>query len=190
MARHVMFDIETLNTKPDSVVLSVGAVIFDPFTEDAPTDKIHWKLDVDSQLESGRTVSDGTMDFWSRQPQDVQDAAFSPVGRVQVKDFFDEFNRYVNGGAKIWTINEDPPSTAVWAQGPQFDIVILESLADSINCHCNWAFWQVKDSRTSLEQMEKDPRKGIQQQLHDAAEDAYWQAICVQKVHKHFGIKR
>ena len=32
MATHAMIDIETLGTEPGSVVLSVGAVKFDPFT--------------------------------------------------------------------------------------------------------------------------------------------------------------
>ena len=32
MATHAMIDIETLGTEPDSVVLSAGAVKFNPFT--------------------------------------------------------------------------------------------------------------------------------------------------------------
>jgi hypothetical protein len=38
--------------------------------------------------------------------------------------------------------------------------------------------------------MTKDPRKDIQQDLHNALADCYYQAKCVQKSFKHFGVKK
>jgi hypothetical protein len=34
-----------------------------------------------------------------------------------------------------------------------------------------------------------DPRKAIQQNLHSADEDSYWQAVCVQRTFNHFGVQ-
>ena len=36
MTTHATIDLETLSTKPDAVVLTIGAVKFDPFTNDPP----------------------------------------------------------------------------------------------------------------------------------------------------------
>ena len=36
--------------------------------------------------------------------------------------------------------------------------------------------------------MPKDPRKDIQQELHNALADSYFQAQCVQKTYKHLGV--
>jgi hypothetical protein len=36
--------------------------------------------------------------------------------------------------------------------------------------------------------MPKDPRKDIQEELHNALADCYYQAKCVQKSYKHFGV--
>ena len=36
MATHAMIDLETLGTKPDCVILTLGAIKFDPFTNEEP----------------------------------------------------------------------------------------------------------------------------------------------------------
>jgi len=55
--------------------------------------------------------------------------------------------------------------------------------------HCNWAYWQVMDSRTIFSMMPVDPRKNIQQNLHSADDDAYWQAVCVKQCYEQFGVR-
>ena len=61
MATHAMIDIETLGTMPNSVVLTVGAVKFDPFTQTTPHAPKLWKLDVDEQSDKGRFIDDKTI---------------------------------------------------------------------------------------------------------------------------------
>lgn len=56
MATHAMIDIETLDTVPSSVVLSVGAVKFDPFGSQEPHAKTLWRPSVDEQLADGRSI--------------------------------------------------------------------------------------------------------------------------------------
>ena len=36
MTTHATIDLETLSTKPDAVLLTIGAIKFDPFTNDPP----------------------------------------------------------------------------------------------------------------------------------------------------------
>ena len=42
---------------------------------------------------------------------------------------------------------------------------------------------------TLFAMMPTDPRKAIQEELHNALADCYYQAKCVQSTYKHFGVK-
>lgn len=176
MSTHAMIDIETLGTEPGCVVMSVGAVKFDPYTNNEPHDKKHWKLDIDSQSEKGRIIREDTIEWWAKQDEHVREAAFSEHDRTELSVFFKDLNKWCTGVDKIW------------CQGPQFDMVILENLYNQFNVHHNWAFWQIMDSRTLFNVMPEDPRRAIQEDLHDALADAYWQATCVQQAFKFFNI--
>ena len=169
MATHAMIDIETLGTKPNAVILSVGAIKFDPFNSNEPHDGKHWRLDVDAQTEIDREVNEDTLAWWAKQDPEIQEDAFGESGRTDVYQFMKELNGWLTG------------CEAVWCQGPQFDMVILENLFRDFDMHMNWFFWQVSDCRTLFKMMPKDPRKDIQEDLHDALADAHWQAVCVQQ---------
>ena len=173
---HVMLDIETLATTPDAVVMSVGVVKFDPHTG-TPYNKTLWRPDIDEQTERDRHVSESTLEWWAKQPDHIQEDAFSDEGRIPVTEFMKELNRYCVGMEKIW------------CQGPQFDMLILENLYIQWGHHFGWQFWQVMDCRTLFQLMPVDPRKAIQQDLHSADADAYYQAIGVQQCYEHFGIQ-
>ena len=176
MATHAMIDIETLGTKPDAVILSVGAIKFDPFSSNEPFDGKHWRLDVDAQTEKGREVNDDTLAWWAKQDPEIQEDAFGESGRTDCFQFMKELNAWLTG------------CEAVWCQGPQFDMVILENFFDNFGHHKNWFYWQISDCRTLFKLMPRDPRKGIQEDLHNALEDSRWQAVCVQKFYKDFSV--
>lgn len=174
---HAMIDIETLDTSPSATVLTVGACKFDPHTLAEPHDKKLWRPAVEQQLGAGRAVSEDTLQWWSKQDAHIRESTFTEDGRISLEQFFTELNKYLVGVDKIW------------CQGPQFDMVILENLYDQFEQHRNWAFWQIMDCRTIFNMMPKDPRKEIQQNLHSADDDAYWQAVCVQRTYKAFGVQ-
>ena len=44
-----MIDIETLATTPEAVILSVGGVKFNPYTNEEPHSFLDFKLDIDEQ---------------------------------------------------------------------------------------------------------------------------------------------
>lgn len=171
-----MIDIETLDTCPEAVILSVGACKFNPYSDSEPHAQQHWRISIEEQLSQGRTVSDDTIAWWARQDPNVRDAAFTEDDRITISDFMTEINRWLVGVDKIW------------CQGPQFDMVILENLFTQFSVHKNWAYWQVCDSRTIFNLMPADPRKSIRKDAHDALADAYWQSIAVQRTFRHFQI--
>ena len=59
----VMLDIETLGTCPDCVVLTLGAVKFNPYTREDVAAGIYCKPDVDEQITRGRIVREDTMEI-------------------------------------------------------------------------------------------------------------------------------
>jgi len=177
MATHGMIDLETLGVLPDTVIMTLGAVKFDPYGDAEPHSELYMRLDVEEQTEVySRTILDDTLAWWATQPQEIQDEAFGDHDRTSVEDFVRQLNR--------WCVGLD----VLWCQGPTFDFVILEDFYRMVGQPSPWAYWQIRDSRTLFALMPTDPRKQIQQQLHNALADSYFQAKCVQKCYKHFGV--
>ena len=176
MTTHATIDLETLSTKPDAVLLTIGAIKFDPFTSDPPYSEFYYRANVDEQTAIGRHVEEGTLEWWSRQPDEIVKEALSDENRHPVREILKELNKYLVGVDRIW------------CQGPVFDIAILENLYRQLDMHWNWAFYNIRDSRTLFSLMPRDPRKDIEFAAHNALEDCRIQSICVQKTLKHLGI--
>lgn len=176
MATHVMLDIETMGFTHECVVLTLGAVKFDPYNLQDPHTPLYFKIDVDEQTNLGRTVDTSTMDWWAKQPQAAQDEAFEEAGRISMNDATVQLNKYLVGIDKIW------------AQGPLFDICILEHLYKMIGKPVPWQYWQIRDSRTIGDMGDYSAKTG-NKDAHNALADAYSQAQGVQRIFKELGVK-
>ena len=176
MSTHAMVDLETLGTKPNCVILTLGALKVNPQSDEEPKDGIYQKFDVDEQVTLGRSQDDSTLEWWAKQPKNIQDEAFTDEGRISPLQATKELNKFLVG------------VDVIWAQGPAFDIVILENLYQQLGLPLPWNFWQIRDSRTLFSLLDKDPRKAIQQEAHNALADCYFQAKCVQQAYKRIGV--
>ena len=176
MPTHATIDLETLSTKPDAVLLTIGAIKFDPFTTDPPYNEFYYRANVDEQTAIGRHIEEGTLQWWSRQAPEIVEEALSDDNRHPVKEILTKLNKYLVGVDKIW------------CQGPVFDIAILENLYRQLGLHWNWAFYNIRDSRTLFSLMPRDPRKDISFSAHNALEDCRIQSICVQKSLRNLGV--
>jgi len=172
MATHATIDIETLGTSPDTVVLTIGGIKFDPMEDDGLHSQFYYRLDADEQIEMGRTVDEKTLEWWDKQDEEVKKEALETTGRVSTEQSLKALNKWLVGVDKIW------------CQGPVFDIGILENLYKQIGLHHNWPFYIIRDSRTLFSLMDKDPRKEIDFAAHNALADAIVQSLCIQKVYK------
>lgn len=178
MAIHATIDLETLDTKPDCVILSLGAVKFDPLSKNEPHSELYWKLDVDHQTELGRGISDSTMEWWSKQDPKIMEEAFSEDDRTPLETVLKELSKWMNG------------VDVLWGQGYGFDMTILENLYWQMKMPVPWRFWQVRDSRTLFSLCEKDPRKSMQTDLHNALADALYQSKAIQLAYEELGVKK
>lgn len=177
MTTHAMIDIETLGARPDTVVLTIGGVKFDPNWTDGSFDEFYYRLEVDDQLEQGRSTDQSTLDWWAKQDPAVMEEALGDGNRTPIDDVLNQLRR--------WCVGVD----AIWCQGSTFDVPILENLHRQYEHHVPWAFWQIRDSRTLFQIMPEDPKKKIKFNAHHALDDCKVQASCVQSSLKQLGLK-
>lgn len=172
-----MLDLETLGTRPGCVILTIGAVKFDPYSLKEPGPGIYMRVDADEQIAAGREVQEDTLKWWMDQVEDVREEALGEADRVSVEYMYTELNRICVGVQNIW------------AQGPVFDIAILENIYRQYGWPTPWQFWQIRDSRT-LFGVHGDPRVKGREGHHNALADCVYQAQGVQQIYKQLGIKK
>ena len=173
---HAMIDLETLSTNPNATILTVGGVKFDPYTSEEPSQGMYFRVDVNKQTSMGRDVMQDTVDWWSRQPKEISDEAFSDDNRISLDDMIKNINKF-SVGVDVF-----------WCQGPLFDYAILQDIYRQLGYPVPWQYWQIRDSRTLFSLVPRDiseKRTG----LHNALSDCFFQAKKVQKVYKQLGIK-
>ena len=172
-----MLDLESLGTRPDCAILTLGAVKFDEYTPGSIGETLYHRIDVDEQLALGREVQEDTLAWWAQQAQDVREEALSEEGRVSLETLYRDLNRFCVG------VNN------IWCQGPAFDIVILENIYRQQGWPTPWQFWQIRDSRT-LFGVHGDPREKNKEGLHNALEDCISQAQGVQEIYRRLKISK
>lgn len=160
-ARHVMIDLETMGTTPDSAIVSIGAVVFDP-RYGIVTDKVFYmELDWESQ---NRLIDQETVEWWAEQSEEARAAHYG----------LDDLDEALTLLAQ-WL----PKDAKVWGNGSTFDISMLEDAYRQLNIEIPWKFWNVRDCRTVLD-MYESVRGGFNKKsggtLHNALDDAKYQA--------------
>jgi DNA polymerase III epsilon subunit-like protein len=178
MAIHATIDLETIDTRPQSTVLSLGAVKFNPFDESEPHSEMYFKIQIDDQDRLGRTASDDTIEWWTKQDPKIMEEAFDQEGAITVEEALKQISKFVVG------------VDVLWGQGYGFDYTIIEDMYRSLGKPIPYNFWQVRDSRTLFSVCKEDPRKKIQNDLHNALADAYYQSKAIQMAYKELGATR
>ena len=174
----MMLDLETMDTEPSAVVLSIGAVIFETsMGEEGLVWKANYQnfmrvLEIDSQLARGRTISQSTLLWWMRQDADARDEAFAP-DRRPVPSVLNEFEEFARTG-HVLGVN------AYWASPSTFDFPIWESLSKMEGIEEPWHYRQVRDVRTmvaeaSYSATSHEPTVPIHGKAHMPVTDCLWQ---------------
>lgn len=170
---NIMLDLETLGTRPGSAIRSVGAAAFElDGGEPAPT--FYKKVRSMSCWVAGLTVDQGTLDWWARQPQEVQDEL--KVGTEDLRDVVTAFhNWFRQTGAQF-----------VWCQGGNFDEQMWCAAARAVGVTTvPWKFWNARCTRTIYHAAGLDPRSVPREGAHhNALDDAVHQVRCVQLAHQ------
>lgn len=148
----IMVDTETLGLGPNAVVWQMAFVAV-PKNAPDPVNAIRFDsfyLPVQPQIDAGRTIDAGTLAFWLKQPDETRLKLLDVLEGGDV----DELRAYVRAFIRkvLDVINSTQGTVEVWARGPQFDIVKLESLFLMCGEKEPWAYDQVMDLRTMARQ--------------------------------------
>ena len=163
-----MIDMETLAVSPRAVILSLGAVHFDPYG-DQIYDELYFKIDLDDQDKLNREIDPNTIEWWGKQDPEIMEEAFSSDNRIPLTEAVERFHKFSWGCDKFWS------------HGATFDLVIIEDLYRQLNKPLPWNYWQLRDTRTLFD-LGYDPEMP-KNSKHDALQDAIRQAIGVQNVY-------
>lgn len=166
-----MIDLEGLATGPDATILTIAAQAFDPFGKGFYEQSYYARVTLESQ--ENRVIDDDTIAWWATQPAVVRDEAFNEEGRIPLDEALDGL------GKLIWH------SKMIWAQGPTYDMNILEHAYKSYRKPLPWKYFMVRDSRTIFSCWPDQP---IPPTSHHALEDCRRQIGMLQNTLKYLNV--
>ena len=150
----LMIDIEGLATTPDTTILTIAAQEFNPLERGTFGRDFYARVTLESQ--EGRAIDDATLEWWASQPEVIREEAFGEDHRVPLRQALEGLHRVA------WHARR------VWAQGPTYDMNILEHAYKSLSMPLPWKFFSVRDSRTLFSLV---PKLNTYPASHHALED-------------------
>lgn len=168
-----MLDLETLGKDPNSIIVTIGAIKFmrDENIQDFNSiNKFYRRIDSKTCEDVGMEKDPQTILWWEKQSKQVRHEAFNHPDRHPLKEVLKEFSHWIGSADKIW------------ANGDDFDCVILSQAYKSCGLGVPWNYWNTRDVRTILDiggiSLKNDvPESGNE---HNAVWDCYRQ---IQAVH-------
>lgn len=136
--RHAMIDLETLSTRVNGTVVSIGVVEFD-FNKGVGRE-FSVNIDVNSSRDLGLHVSKSTVQWWIEQPKEIRDSwKVDPVEVPRALNMLNEWFSSVYGRMD---------KVLVWANGSAFDHSLMRNLYDTTAIQIPWKYWNEMDLRT------------------------------------------
>lgn len=171
--RNMMLDIETLGTRPNAPVTTIGACFFDPLSGEIG-EKFYRKIDMVDAMRFGSADAE-TIRWWLTQDKDAQLELVK--GRDLLADVLRDLSAFYNKGS----------DASVWGNGPTFDCTILEyAYQRCLEQKAPWPFWNVRDVRTVVQLAEglvKKPAAFTKNgTAHNALDDCVFQVGYVSKM--------
>lgn len=170
MAQDIMIDIESLDTSPNCVILTIGAVRFDP-RGNGVVERLELRPTIEEQTDTGRIINEETLTWWSKQSAAAQEEALGDRDRISFEESMQKLYKF------CWN------RRAVWSNGASFDCVVMETAWRQLGMQIPWPFWTVRDTRTLYEIAGVSLKDGAHVTTHKAVEDAERQAIVVQQAY-------
>lgn len=166
----VMIDLETLSTKANACILSIGAARFFP-RDTQVMDHFEVFVDPESCTSAGLVIDASTVMWWMHGDRDEARKELMACPRLPLRTALGMFADWLKG---------DRP---VWGNGATFDNVILRNAYEACDIPAPWKYLNDRCYRTMKSQYPdvKMVRKGTH---HSAAADAVSQAVHLQAIFK------
>lgn len=203
-----MIDIETLGLIPGSPVVTVGAVLFDPYSSDSSeimlSRSMNIRIDLSDSMKYSSSLDGGTIRWWFEQKDEaikalVGDDAISMKEALQkLWRFCCERGKFVdkeffNGLSTL------PKACRYWAKDPDFDMQLMRYYYEHPEFERSttmpWKFWECRSVRTVQDLAwpggsDDRPTFQIPGVAHDARWDAIQQAMTIQAAMRRLGLAK
>jgi exodeoxyribonuclease VIII len=159
MTVNIMIDLETMSTRSNAAICSIGAVKFE---NKKIIDTFYCTVDLKSCKDFGLHISKDTVQWWSEQNKEALKELTK--NNVPLEVALTKFSEWY--GRK---------SLPTWGNGAGFDNVVLENAYLAIGKVRPWKFWDDRCYRTMknmLHWIDADSREGT---YHNALDDAMYQ---------------
>lgn len=174
--KHIMLDIETLATAQKAVVVSLGAVAFDPHSEELGERFYVEFADLAFQQQMGRILDADTVSWWMRQSDEAKQLFVEKESpeRLNTATALVAFGHFIarNGGK----------NAEIWGNGSDFDNVIVGSLYDDFCMPKPWSYSRNRCYRTMRACFGADVPRTRHGVHHNGLDDAITQAIHLQGI--------
>lgn len=180
---HVMIDTETLSTKPNAAIASIGAVVFN-MTSCTLHEEFYHRIDLDSAMRFGE-VSASTLKWWLRQSESARQELAGTSGRTPntwtLPESLWELRNW------ILSVRQRAKKVYIWGNGADFDQVILTHAFEATNIKLPWRFYDYEHVRGLVRlgrMIGFDPKRDtpFEGTAHNALEDAKHQARYVMAI--------
>lgn len=202
----IMIDIESLGTVMGSPVVTIGAVLFDPYSCDSGESLMERSLlircDVSDSVNLSRGIDGSTLRWWFEQ-DDQAIKALVGDDAISMKESLSKLWRFCNErGAfvdkEFFTgLSGYPKACRFWAKDPDFDMRLLQYYYEHPICGSEmpWKFWSCRSVRTVQDLAwpsgaEERPDFIVPGVAHDARWDAVVQAMTVQAAIHRLGLSK
>ena len=138
--KDVMIDIETLSTRPNAAIVSIGAIKFSRHGDLPLLDamnQFYVRVSRESCETCGMHVDPQTIEWWNKQDAEIRyEALENPNDRLTIKDALTKLSEWFAG------------SQFIWGHGDDFDCVVLGEAFRACDMKVPWNFWNTRDTRT------------------------------------------
>ena len=156
---HLMLDLETLGTNPQSVITQIGACYFDMRTGDIG-DKFSVNIQIQDCLNHGLVLDGSTVRWWFEQPEHSRTWLKAPVS---LSKGLTDFRNFCKGAEHVWS-------------HATFDVPILQNAYLAIGQKKPFHYRAAKDLRTLSWLWCGDYKKQYpNENQHDALSDCIYQ---------------
>lgn len=204
----VMVDIETFGTEAGAPVITIGAVLFDPYANDSSAELARRvfkeRIDISDAIKKSNPLKiDGeTMRWWFEQ-DDAAIKALVGDDAVSCQEAFSNYAGYCNERGSFANnkffdgITDFPKVCRHWAKDPDFDMRLMQHYYEhaDVSAKQPWKFWECCSVRTVQDLAW--PEGGLERPdfevpgvAHDAGWDAITQAMTIQAAMRRLGLSR
>lgn len=185
-----MIDLETFGTSLNAVIVSIGAVVFDPNGADSYDDLMTVKdslkplyLSIGVNAHQPNRIIDAKTVFWWLEQSDTARHSLTQLQSDSVP-----LERALDTLAIFFSRHK---VRHVWSHGVTFDLMILQHAYEQLDKKPPWHFTAMRDTRTLFGLLSETELAEcwIENPLkHSAVSDAACQAIAVQRAIKSLGV--